>query len=151
MTRGRGVSMKLGIAAAVGLGLALLASEAGLRAANCSKTYHIRGAVADANDRPISRARVYLLLDETSRKKFGKQGMRAVQTQTDTSGWYDRTIVCGGEPNPCARTPKSLTVFVDTPGGRARLVVFKLKNLDVREGADGCDVEAPLVRMSAGS
>jgi hypothetical protein len=137
--------------AVIGLLAALLGIQPGAWAANCSKTYHVRGAVADANDRPISRARVYLLLDETSRKKFHKQGVRAVQTQTDNTGWYDRAIVCGGQPNPCAKTPKNLTVFVDAPGGRARLVVFKLKDLDIREVGDGCDVEAPLVRLSAGS
>jgi len=115
----------------------------------CSGTYHVSGRVIDASERPVADARVYLLMDKVSEREFAKQGMRAVITRTDRSGWYSETIVCGGTPDPCARKPAHFSVLAQTPGTSLRLRTFTLKSLNVVKRSDGCVLRAPDMRLTA--
>ncbi len=116
--------------------------------------YQIMGKVVDPGGRPIVDATVRLLLDRFSAQKFARQGPRARLRRTNGSGIYVGLIDCDetrgvtDAPNPCADKPKHLTVAVEADGHRTRLVVFKLKDLDVNRDAGGCLVQVPDIRLS---
>jgi protocatechuate 3,4-dioxygenase beta subunit len=111
--------------------------------AGCGNRYLVGGRVLDASGRPLADARVYVLLDRISEKKFGEQGLRAVRIRTDAAGRYTAHIECGARPNPCAASPKHVTVAVAGESFRMKLQVHKLKTLGVDKGADACRVVAP--------
>jgi len=118
-------------------------------AGKCADTYHVSGRVIDATDRPVSDVRVYLLLDKVSEREFAKQGVRAVITRTDKSGWYAESIVCGGRPDPCARNPAHFSMLTQSKGSSLRLKTFKLKSLNVVKRSDGCVVRVPDMRLAS--
>ena len=138
--------VRLGLAAALVFGWVAGPTPA---AGKCSDTYHVSGRVIDANDRPIAGARVYLLLDKVSEREFAKQGVRAVITRTDRSGWYAESIVCGGQPDPCARNPAHFSMLVQAEGSSLRLRTFKLKSLNVVKRSDGCVLRVPDMRLTS--
>jgi hypothetical protein len=116
--------------------------------------YQILGKVVDPGGRPLVDATVRLLLDRISAQEFASQGPRARLRRTNSSGTYLALIDCDeargitDAPNPCAKKPKHLTVAVETEGYRTRLVVFKLRDLDVNKDAGGCLVQVPDIRLS---
>jgi hypothetical protein len=118
--------------------------------------YQIMGHVVDPSGRPLADATVRLLLDRISAGQFVKHGPRARLLRTNGSGTYVDLIDCGAArdltdaPNPCADKPKHLTVSIEADGHRDKLVVFKLKELDVIKDAGGCLVQVPDIRLSAG-
>ena len=83
--------------------------------------------------------------------------MRAITTRTNVAGSYVQLIDCAelsrtsDRPNPCAASPKHLTVSASAPGYRTRMQVLRLKNLEVRKDAGGCIVLVPDIRLTAGS
>jgi protocatechuate 3,4-dioxygenase beta subunit len=117
------------------------------QSADCSgNRYLVKGAVRDRAGDPVPSAQVHVLLDKVSEKKFLKQGVRARSFRADDEGRYTATIVCGGEggqPNPCAKNPKHLTVAAQGPDHGLKLVVFKLSDLPVTSLAGDCLIEAP--------
>ena len=116
--------------------------------------YQIMGSVLDPGGRPIVDASVRLLLDEVSAQKFAEEGPRARLTRTNRVGKYLTLIDCdqargiSDAPNPCAAKPRHLTISVDAPDYRTKLVVFKLKELDVVKDAGGCLVQVPDIKLS---
>ena len=142
--RGRRVTAALLIAAA-------LAAAGPLSAGTCEiRRYRLWGRVLDPNGRPLVNASVHLLLDEISQKKFSQGGMRARGGNTNAYGTFRVDVVCEPEaaPNPCAGHPKHVTVAASSPGHRARLQVFKLKELETDES--GCGVVVPDIVLRAG-
>lgn len=117
--------------------------------------YQIMGSVLDAGGRPIADASVRLLLDQVSAQKFAEEGPRARLIRANRFGKYLALIDCdqargiSDAPNPCAEKPRHLTVSVEAPGYRTKLIVFKLKDLDVIRDAGGCLVQVPDVKLSS--
>jgi hypothetical protein len=116
--------------------------------------YQIMGSVIDPGGRPLVDASVRLLLDQVSEQRFAEEGPRARLTRTNRAGKYVALIDCdqargiSDAPNPCAEKPRHLTVSIEAPAYRTKLVVFKLKELDVVKDAGGCLVQVPDVKMS---
>jgi hypothetical protein len=127
-----------------------------LAAGNACKParYQIMGSVLDLGGRPIVDASVRLLLDQVSAQKFAEEGPRARLIRTNRAGKYVALIDCdqargiSDAPNPCAGKPRHLTISVEAPAYRTKLVVFKLKELDVIKDAGGCLVQVPDVKVS---
>jgi hypothetical protein len=117
--------------------------------------YQIMGKVRDVNGRPVGDATVRLLLDRISAPKFSAEGPRARLTRTNDFGTYVALIDCDeargttDAPNPCADRPRHLTVGVEARGLRMKLMVFKLKELEVTRDAGGCLVEVPAIKLSS--
>lgn len=123
-------------------------------AAACSSGYYqVTGIVRDTTGRPLADARVFVLLDTISEKKFLEQGVRARSFRTDGAGRFTANIDCnarGGDArNPCAKRPRDVTVAAVTHGYRLRLKGFKLKNLELNERGGGCMVQIPELTLSA--
>jgi hypothetical protein len=120
-----------------------------------SGRYDVHGIVTDGAGQPLAQARVYLLLDEVSEKKSIEQGFRAVPAQAGSDGRFLASIDCAayrsggksGEPSPCAKKPKHVTVFVGQEGFNAQAKVFRLKDLVVVESGGRCSVALPEVRL----
>jgi len=120
--------------------------------------FDVHGIVTDGSGNPLSRARVYLLLDQVSEKKSVEMGFRAVPVQADKNGRFQVSIDCAahqadsmsGEPNPCAKKPKHVTLFVGQQGFSAQARVFRLKDLAVIELQGRCSVALPEVRLRPG-
>jgi len=116
--------------------------------------YQIMGQVVDSGGRPLFDATVRLLLDQISAQEFARQGPRARLRRTNSSGIYVGMIDCEAArgvtdaPNPCAKKVKHLTVLIEAEGFRARLVVFKLKDLEINRDAGGCLVQVPDIRLA---
>jgi hypothetical protein len=112
------------------------------------------GRIIDPGNLPVVDARVRLLLDEVSAKRFEEVGPRARATRTNRSGIYVMLIDCDeargvtDAPDPCAARPKHLTVVVEASGFRTKLVAFKLKELTVTRDAGGCLVEVSDIKLS---
>jgi hypothetical protein len=123
-----------------------------------SGQFEIYGIIADGSGNPLPLARVYLLLDQVSEKKSVEMGFRAVPVQADKSGRFRASIDCAahredsmsGEPNPCAKKPKHVTLFVGQDGFNAQARVFRLKDLTVVEVQGRCSVALPEVRPRPG-
>jgi hypothetical protein len=135
--------------AVAGMATALVAGDA------CKPArYQILGSVLDPGGRPIVDASVRLLLDQVSAQKFVEEGPRARLMRTNRVGKYVALIDCdrardiSDAPNPCAAKPRHLTISVEAPDYRTKLVVFKLKELDVIKDAGGCLVQVPDVKLS---
>jgi len=137
--------------------LALSATVAG--AGPCSSDrYTVQGIVTDPAGQPVPRARVYVLLDQVSEKKFLQQGFRATPFQADDSGQFIGTIDCAsyrdgenrGQPNPCAKSPKHVTVVVGRDGFSLRAQIHRLKDLTVVETGGTCAVALPEIRLVPG-
>jgi len=138
--------------------LAVAALCSVVQGAGCKPArFQVMGLVADVSGRPLVDARVYLLLDRVSEEKTSEYGVRAIPVRTNASGSYVQLIDCdelaqtSDRPNPCARSPKHLTVSAGGPGYRTKLQVFKLKELDVRRDAGGCMVLVPDIRLAPDS
>jgi len=116
--------------------------------------YQIMGSVLDPGGQPIVDASVRLLLDQVSAQTFAEEGPRARLIRTRPSGKYLALIDCDqargvtDAPNPCAEKPRHLTVSVEAPDYRTKLVVFKLKELDIIKDAGGCLVQVPDLKLS---
>jgi hypothetical protein len=111
--------------------------------------YDVVGSVIDSAGRPVAGARVFVLLDKISEKKFNAQGMRARSTRTDKNGRFHSAVVCGTQPDPCARKPKHVTIAA----GQAmslRLMVYKLATLGETETPTSCFVEVPALILNSG-
>ena len=131
--------------------LVALAISPQLSAATCKqKDYEILGTVTDRSGRPISGARVHVLLDKVSQKEFGKQGVRARSAAVNDRGAYQVQVTCGGESNPCAAKPKHLTVAASKHGYAMLLQVFPLKELEIVEQGGRCFVRAPSLQLRHG-
>jgi len=114
--------------------------------AECGNEYQVRGVVRDGGGRPVSDARVWVLLDKISEKKTIAQGIRARQARTDRSGIFSAHVVCGGEnggSNPCAKKARHLTIAAGGDGYGLKLRAFKLKDLEVVERGGVCLVDVP--------
>ena len=117
--------------------------------------FDVHGIVTDSGGMPLPRARVYLLLDQVSEKKSVEQGFRAVPAHAGPDGRFKATIDCAayrsggksGEPDPCAKKPKHVTVFAGTEGYGSQAKVFRLKDLAVVEMQGRCSVALPEVRL----
>jgi hypothetical protein len=116
--------------------------------------YQILGRVVDAAGRPIEDAAVRLLLDRVSMQQLVEEGSRARLVRTAATGAYLTRIDCErargitDAPNPCAARPRHLTVAASAAGYRARLVVFRLKDLDIVEEGGGCLLQVPDVKLT---
>ena len=128
-------------------------------AAPCSADrFDVHGIVTDGAGQPLPRARVYLLLDQVSEKKSVETGFRAVPAQAGKDGQFHASIDCAayrsgrrsGEPNPCAKKPKHVTVFVSQEGFIAQARVFRLRDLAVVELQESCSVALPEMRLRSG-
>src|SRR5262245_3421146 len=115
---------------------AFAASPAG--AVTCKPArYQLLGRVLDAGGAPLADASVRLVLDEVSAERFAEEGPRARLTRTGSSGAYLALIDCettgapSDAPSPCAAKPRHLTVSAEAPGHRGRVVVYKLKELEI--------------------
>ena len=123
-----------------------------------SGQFDIYGIVTDSAGQPVPQARVYLLLDQISEKKSVEQGFRAVPARAGNDGRFHASIDCAayhsgskpGEPNPCAKKPKHVTLFVGQDGFSAKARVYRLKDLTVVEMQGRCSVALPEIRLRPG-
>jgi len=144
-------------AAVVFLALAAMASSS-VAGPCASGQFDIHGIVTDSAGQPVPQARVYLLLDQISEKKSVEQGFRAVPARAGKDGRFHASIDCAayragaksGEPNPCAKKPKHVTVFVGQDGFNAKARVYRLKDLTVVEMQGRCSVALPELRLRPG-
>jgi hypothetical protein len=140
--------------ALVVIGWVLAAAPLTLAAADrCPGGYEVLGTVQDVSGQPVSGARVHILLDQVSKKKFFEQGVRARGATTDRQGRFRRKIVCGqgddGLADPCGSKRRFVTVAATAPGYRAQLQVLKLKELEL--SSDGCSIRVPPLTLTRGS
>ncbi|MCP3979645.1 MAG: hypothetical protein GY716_09990 [bacterium] len=117
-----------------------------------ARRYRLGGRVEGGAGRPVADARVHLLLDRVSQKKFHKQGIRARKARTDRHGRYDLEVACADSapelrnaPDPCAAKVQHVTVLAAAPAHRMKLQTFKLTELEVT--ADGCTIRVPTVTL----
>jgi len=131
--------------------LALVAAVAALPAdARCKyERYDVVGSVIDSAGRPVAGARIFVLLDQISQKKFNAQGMRARTTRTDKNGRFHSVVICGTRPDPCAKKPKHVTIAAGQEMN-LKLVVHKLAEIGVTETQASCFVEVPRLTVSSG-
>lgn len=133
------------------------ASGAPLAASCTSRNYVVHGIVTDEAGQPLAKARIYLLLDKVSEKKSVERGFRAVPVQAGEDGRFVAAIDCaahdsarGAErPDPCAKKPRHVTVFVGQEGFGAQARVFRMKDLVVVESNGRCTVGLPEIRLRA--
>jgi len=123
-------------------------------AAKCeSDAWAFYGAVRDAGGRPIGDAVVFLLLDKPRPVEDFSTGTRGRSFRTNEYGKYQAGLFCTDDsdsPNPCAKTPKRLTVSVSSQGYAMKLQVLKLNNLDIVEDDGVCFVHMPEIRLQKG-
>jgi len=118
--------------------------------------YQVMGNLVDRTERPVTDAIVRVLLDRVSEQEFAKQGPRARLVRTNNSGTYVAMIDCdeaskaGDAPNPCADKPKYVTLIVEGAGYRTKVVVHKIKDLELIKDPGGCLILVPDVRLAPG-
>ena len=118
--------------------------------------YQVMGSLTDRSERPVADAIVRVLLDRVSEKEFAKHGPRARLIRTNASGTYVAMIDCdearkaGDAPSPCADKPKYVTLIVEAPGYRTKVVVHKIKDLELIKDPGGCLILVPDVRLASG-
>ena len=118
--------------------------------------YQVMGNLVDRSERPVVDAIVRVLLDRVSEQEFAKSGPRARLIRTNASGTYVAMIDCdeaskaGDAPNPCADKPKYVTLIVEAAGYRTKVVVHKIKDLELIKDPGGCLILVPDVRLAPG-
>jgi hypothetical protein len=140
------------VLAVVAASVPLTPSEAACKPAR----FQIMGNLVDRAERPVVDAIVRVLLDRVSEQEFAKQGPRARLVRTNNSGAYVVMIDCdeaskaGDAPNPCADKPKYVTLIVEAAGYRSKVVVHKIKDLELIKDPGGCLILVPDVRLAPG-
>jgi hypothetical protein len=110
--------------------------------------FRVAGQIRNASGRGVPDTRVFLLLDRASGKKFAQQGVRAKSVETDAAGFFDGVVVCGTDPDPCAKRPKHLTAAVSGSRSAMKLKVFRLGDLDTDAVAGECRIRLPDIAFS---
>jgi hypothetical protein len=140
--------------------LALAACGSVFGAGPCSsQRFEVHGIVTDPAGQPVPRARIYILLDEVSEKKFLEQGFRAAPFQAGVDGRFVAAVDCEefrsgdkrDQPNPCAKKPRHVTVVVGQAGYKTRARIHRMKDLVLVESQGACIVALPEIRLVPGS
>jgi len=117
-------------------------------ALDCGDRYEVVGKVVQPGGQLVVAARVHVLLDQVSKKKFLEQGVRGRSADTDGFGRFQIGFDCevhrrAEGPNPCAKKIRDVTVMVGHSGMNLTMHSYKLKKLKIAKRSGVCFVEIP--------